>query len=239
MNLATSVVCFCIGLPVALFVISRLQEQMTGVLAEKRAEQRARVAGRLMTQAVLGSFTKADAAWVRAELQQIKALHAQMRSCFHAPAPYKHIPPTGSGADRYQDSMLQRNQQVEDLTGVKVSYYPAATDWTGAMLEGWRQCQRVQEIAADCGLQWPEQSGAISLAWALPALGRGPQDAFRAVPFNSASEEVWERREAELDAVDRWLDAMTAVLDALPGLAADPQTGTACDGTTPRTPAGG
>ncbi|WP_399139976.1 hypothetical protein Q3A86_21220 [Streptomyces sp. NBUA17] len=171
---------------------------------------------------MLNSFTEAHPERIRIRLQQIEDLHVQMKSCFQAPAPYVRIRPTRGQADRYQKVMIQRNQRIEDLTGVKISYQVSTVDWTGPMLEGWRQCQRVQDFVADCGLQWPAQDAAVSMARALPRLLRGPQDAFRAVPFNTVPEEAWQRREAELDDVDIWLAAMAAVLDSLPGLTVAP-----------------
>ncbi|KUO15942.1 hypothetical protein [Streptomyces dysideae] len=222
-NVASSLVCFFFALPVALLVINELQQHLSQAAAEHRARQRASLAGRNMVDTVMAPFSVADPAQVRAELLAIKALHHEMRAQFPAPAPHVLATPGPIPAQHYQNKLIERNRRLEALTGIPVSYHAATTNWTGGIIESWGQCQSAQAIAADCGLQWPERATAITLAGELPRLGRGPQEAFRAVPFTHAPDEAWSRRKAELPEVDRWIDAMVAILDVLPGLRLAPQ----------------
>lgn len=222
-NVSSSLVCFFFALPVALLVINELQQHLAQAAAERRAQQRASLAGRIMNDTVMAVFNLPDRLRVRAELDAIKVLHDEMRRQFPAPAPHVLVTPGQISAQRYQDLLIERNRRIEALTRVPIAYHASNANWSGGMIESWSQCQSVQAIAADCGLEWPARAASITITGELPNIGRGPQDAFRCTPFSHVSDEAWTRRKAELPDVDRWITSMIAILDALPRVEAAPQ----------------
>jgi hypothetical protein len=222
-NVSSSLVCFFFALPVALLVINELQQHLAQAAAERRAQQRASLTGRLMNDTVMAVFSPPDRLQVRAELEAIKVLHDEMRIQFPAPTPHRIMTPGPIAAQRYQDLLIERNRRIEALTGVPIAYHASGINWSGGMIESWSQCQSVQAIAADCGLEWPPRAASITITGELPNIGRGPQDAFRCAPFSHVSDEAWNRRKAELPDVDRWITSMIAILDALPRVNAAPQ----------------